>query len=733
MFESDYYKKTAIILLLLFLIVINFNYLSAAERIKLTPEEKEWIDAHPQVDVAMMKKFPPFSYVTEDDELRGFSVDLLKLLGQKTGLEFRFEVGLWSENLAKFKADTVDAIDGISYKKERLNYTLYTQPYYRIPMVVYLRQEDNWYQKPQDLSDKEVGVLKDAYYKDVLKEEVNPQIIEEADNEKLFKDLAFGRFDAVVSNLSIGEFYIQKNVLTNLKLAGEYSSPQLEKEDLRLGVQKDNAMLQNVLKKALQAVSETEWMELKNKWLSSKEETKLDDLTAAEESYLNNKEEISLCVNPDWMPFEKINEQGEYEGTVAQFYDLLSQKLGVEIKTKQSNSWQQSVKKLKNKKCDIVSTAIKRRDEGLEFTQPYIKYPLVIATRQEELYISSLDAVKDKKIGLSQDCPLAEIIKNSYPNNNFVKVQNTKRGLEQVQNKELFGFVNTAPSIGYVIQRENMFDVKISGELATELALRIGVNPENKMLLSILEKTLRSIESDEKEEIFNNWLTIKYEDGFNYKLFIRIMLGIALVGLFLLYRQYQLKQFNQRLSSVNKELAQANQKLEDISYLDGLTQISNRRKFDEVLEKEWKHCKREQLELSLIMLDLDYFKEFNDRYGHLAGDDCLKEIAETIEEYVNRPRDLAARYGGEEFMVILPETDLKGARQVAEKIQQAIIDLEIEHEASKVAPYVTVSLGVSTIIPKDEAGKEKFLDTVDKALYQAKETGRNQIKVKDLR
>lgn len=218
------------------------------------------------------------------------------------------------------------------------------------------------------------------------------------------------------------------------------------------------------------------------------------------------------------------------------------------------------------------------------------------------------------------------------------------------------------PPFSYIIQQHNMFDLKISGELATKLALRIGVDSEDEILLSILNKTLRVVDHKEKEGIFNNWLTIKYEEKVNYSLLLKILAGIAVIGLFILYRQYQLKKFNQKLSSVNKELAQANQKLEDMSYFDGLTQIPNRRKFDEVLDKEWDHCQREKYPLSLIMLDLDFFKEFNDRYGHLAGDDCLKQIAATIKEYVNRPRDLAARYGGEEFAVILPETDLKGEK-----------------------------------------------------------------------
>lgn len=171
----------------------------------------------------------------------------------------------------------------------------------------------------------------------------------------------------------------------------------------------------------------------------------------------------------------------------------------------------------------------------------------------------------------------------------------------------------------------------------------------------------------------------------------------------------------------------ANQKLKRLAYVDGLTQIANRRLFDERLSQEWYRLKREKLPLSLILCDVDYFKQYNDNYGHQAGDDCLRSVAKAIRDSIRRPADLAARYGGEEFVVLLPNTNIEGAIQVAKAIQLHIKKLQIPHERSQVSQYVTVSLGVSCTIPTEAMTPEQLLLNVDLALYQAKIEGRDRL------
>jgi diguanylate cyclase (GGDEF)-like protein len=194
-------------------------------------------------------------------------------------------------------------------------------------------------------------------------------------------------------------------------------------------------------------------------------------------------------------------------------------------------------------------------------------------------------------------------------------------------------------------------------------------------------------------------------------------------------RTQSLEQEIQRRAAAETALQAANQALQDLVYIDALTQISNRRQFDERMVQEWKRLKREQLPLSLILCDVDYFKQYNDTYGHQAGDDCLYNIAQTLANAVRRPPDLAARYGGEEFVVLLPNTSLEGAKDVAKKIQTHILSLQLPHQKSAVSQYVTASFGVTSVIPTESITPEQLLLKADRALYQAKAEGRDCIVV----
>ena len=173
-------------------------------------------------------------------------------------------------------------------------------------------------------------------------------------------------------------------------------------------------------------------------------------------------------------------------------------------------------------------------------------------------------------------------------------------------------------------------------------------------------------------------------------------------------------------------LSMANRELEKLSVLDSLTQVANRRRFDDYLIQEWQKLQQEQANLSLILCDIDYFKLYNDTYGHPIGDYCLQQVALAIECVMESIPGLVARYGGEEFSIILPHADAAGAMKIAQKIAISVNNLHITHQKSLVSDYVTISLGVHNLIPTAESSPELLIALADKALYQAKEQGRNR-------
>jgi diguanylate cyclase (GGDEF)-like protein/PAS domain S-box-containing protein len=178
---------------------------------------------------------------------------------------------------------------------------------------------------------------------------------------------------------------------------------------------------------------------------------------------------------------------------------------------------------------------------------------------------------------------------------------------------------------------------------------------------------------------------------------------------------------------VEVALQKANEELQRLAALDDLTQIANRRRFEDRLNQEWRRARRENKPLALIICDIDFFKRYNDTYGHLKGDDTLHSVAQTLSDLLKRPMDLVARYGGEEFAALLPNTNIKGAMRVANEFKAAIDGLNIEHQASDVDDHVTLSFGVAALIPSSDMLPKTLIESADKALYKAKALGRNTI------
>ena len=235
--------------------------------------------------------------------------------------------------------------------------------------------------------------------------------------------------------------------------------------------------------------------------------------------------------------------------------------------------------------------------------------------------------------------------------------------------------------------------------------------------------------------------------GFFQTWWFFLLLGLLLVGLVLLgywvnlqqlrrrhkrlanlisERTVQLNNANGRLNDINTQLQDANMKLKYLAHMDGLTQIANHRFFMENLEREWRLAVRQIAPLSLLFVDIDYFKSYNDTHGHQQGDECLKQVAQALARGLVRPRDFVARYGGEEFVAILPGTESQGARVAAEKLRVLVEQLHIPHGGSDVSDWVTISLGVASCIPGRKENPMSLLQSADRALYQAKRNGRNQ-------
>lgn len=224
------------------------------------------------------------------------------------------------------------------------------------------------------------------------------------------------------------------------------------------------------------------------------------------------------------------------------------------------------------------------------------------------------------------------------------------------------------------------------------------------------------------DEVLANW---RKDYVTRLAVLIFLITLIVLFGFYLIHELRRRLQAEQRDKLNHQKLLELNQTLERLSMQDGLTELANRRSFDLQLQSEMLRARREKTPLALLMIDLDHFKKFNDNYGHLAGDECLRRVATAIKTNLKRAGDLAARYGGEELAVILPATDFDGAWSIAEQLRQAILNLRIAHQANQPG-LVSVSIGVHALIPGEATTADYLIEQTDRALYRAKEQGRNR-------
>ncbi len=566
------------------------------------------------------------------------------------------------------------------------------------------------------------------------------------------------------------------------------------------------------------------------------------DLTAEELNYLENKKELTYCIDPNWLPYEKNLEQ-KHVGITADYFKIFQKELGVSFHFIPTSSWSETLSFVRDKKCDILSLAAvnEERKKFVNFTKSYIQSPLVVATKTDEIFISDISDIKDKKVGIVKGYSFIKSLKEKYPDINIVEVKDIDDGLEKVKNKELYGFIDTLTTIAYSIQHEYATQLKISGKFDETLDLSLGTRIDEPILNSIFNKVIDGITFDDKQMIFNKWTSVKVEEKTDYKEVLLWVLGTIFVFGIVLFIvidanmklseeikkreevEKRLKSFNKLIdehiissstdlkgnitevssafceiskysreeligqnqnivrhpdmpkevyedlwrtvrenrvwtgeikniakdktvywvnTTISPKFNEFNEKIgyvsirhditdkkiiEEISIMDGLTNIYNRRFFNDFSPKFVNGSKRENDYISFLVIDVDYFKQYNDTYGHIMGDEVLKKVAGVLKNHTSRLDDYCFRLGGEEFGILFKSKDKNKAFEFSKFILKDIEELKIEHKNSKVSSYITVSMGLFSDFANNINNIDEMYKKADEMLYLAKESGRNRV------
>lgn len=448
------------------------------------------------------------------------------------------------------------------------------------------------------------------------------------------------------------------------------------------------------------------------------------ELTAAEKEYLSKLNEITVCIDPNWMPFEHFDQNGKYEGMSADYFQLFENALSTKFRVIKTKTWTESIEYAKHRKCDLFSLAMEtpKRKEYMNFTSPYLKIPLVVATKVEVPFVNEINELKNKKIGIAKGYAFVELLKDQYPFLDIVEVEDIDDGLKRVHDGEIFAYVGTIASIGYKLQAKYIGELKITGKIDANWELGVGVRNDDRLLLQVMQKAVNTITKDQERLILNKWISIKYDKGVDYTLVWKVIAFfsfVLIVGYYFYRKQRYLKE---RLQEVNDKLEVAYEALQEVAITDKLTQLYNRHKLDEVLQIEKNRVDRYGGSFGVIILDIDFFKLINDTYGHHIGDIVLQELGVLLREN-SRSSDVVGRWGGEEFLIIAPNLSEDNIENFAQNIKD-----KISHHLFNGTNNITISMGIS--VYKIGEDVEKTLIRADQALYVSKNSGRDKITIK---
>jgi diguanylate cyclase (GGDEF)-like protein/PAS domain S-box-containing protein len=809
----------------------DFVFEEYSSKVQLTLQEKEYLEKHPTLSVQNLSSLPPFNF-REDNKAKGYSIDYMKLMAETLGVNIEFISGKsWKESLELLKDNKLDIIPQVAINEERKKFIGYTNYKHVDYQTAFATRKEFTIKSFDDLKDKTLSVVEKSFLHTLLEKHYPTQKLHLAKSVKdSVESVSNGKADAAINNLASIEYEISENWLSNLKtLKLDYIEHIPINTPLYMGVDKDNLVLKSILEKTYKVLPYEKVKALKTKWFNNKQNEQLE-LTSTEYTYLQKKKELIMCIDPNWLPFEKI-ENGKHVGITAEYIKLFEKQLPIPITLKQTKNWMETLKSAQNKECDFITIMMKtqQREKSFNFTKPLLKNTLVIATKFDKPFIGDIKNIVQEKFAIIKGFAYKDILEKKYPNIKIVEVASAFDGLNKINNNEVYGYIDVLPAVGYSIQENFVGNLKIAGKLDIEISFPMAARDDEPLLKDIFNKLIDTITEDQNRELVNKWLSVKYEEKIGYTILIYLVLIFSVIIGTIIIKNRAINEINHTLSNyisivdqnvltstTNKKgiiisvshafcdvsgytqeeligkshrvvkhedtpdelfenlwktivsgktwqgeiknqkkngepywvsavispvLDKTNQvigytairheitdkkRIEEISITDELTKLFNKRHFNEVLNRELNRAKRLDEYFSFMILDVDFFKQYNDFYGHQKGDFVLENIGQALKDVCQRSSDVPFRIGGEEFGILFTPSSLQDALDFAKVVNEKIESLQIEHELSSASNYITVSIGLYVAKGDDLDTSSYIYSSADKALYSSKENGRNQ-------
>ncbi|WP_223788659.1 diguanylate cyclase domain-containing protein [Marinicella meishanensis] len=435
---------------------------------------------------------------------------------------------------------------------------------------------------------------------------------------------------------------------------------------------------------------------------------------------------VRYCIDPNWFPYESAI-QGKHQGISADFVQLLQARTDLQLQWVKSKNWLHTIELLRNGSCDMTPMLnhTEERDEFLDFTDVWYRSPNVLISLRDEPFLQSLDHLDGRKVALTAGYRITSYVQQHYPAIDYLEVTDELAGIQAVIDEQVDVFIGSMLSVNNHIQANGLNEVKIAGWVGPEDLLRVGVRPSHQALIPVINQFIAQISEADRIAMHKNWNDITLIDNSNQELLRQVILGFSLILLVGIMYHLLIRKMNKKLLAQNAELqslkaalTETNQELVFLTNHDLLTQIHNRHYFNQLLER-LSSKKINSNSFCMVFFDLDHFKSINDRFGHQVGDRVLKQLTATIRPLLG-DKHVFIRWGGEEFVILCQDTNELSARRLCLEIKQALDDLSIDPVG-----HITCSFGIAS--KQADESIMQCIERADRAMYQAKANGRNQI------
>lgn len=546
-----------------FIIILNISLNANNNEIVLTKEEYKFLVENQPLKIQNELNWPPYNF-NENGIPKGFAIDYMNLLAKKLNIKIKYITGpSWDEFMEMLKKDEIDAIINISKNKEREKYFDFSNIYHLASNAIYVKKGNETLDSLEKLEGKTIVMPKGFFAQEYLEKNYpNIHQILVKDSLEALKLLSLGKADATIDKKNVLDYLISTKNISEV-IPTNYIDEDKLISHIRIATSKNKPLLNTILIKAQNSVSDEELLNLKKKWFGTTDiKNEKNFLTNDEKNYIN-KHSIKICHIIDLKPIEFF-ENNQFQGINIDLLNLIAKKLAIKFEDIKVNDYQTAINYLKNGTCDILPTTIENTNlkNIALLTTPILSYKLAIITQKNKPVVQNLDEIINKTMSKKSTSETLNLLKSKYPNINIFETSNDYETLEAVNNNKVYYAVEPLPVITYYMSKYALNDIYISRYTDMTLNVKFAILKENYVLYEIFNKTISQIKEYEYTTISNKWTNSFFKDSYDYSLLWKVLSFIFIILSVLTYRQVILNKHNRLLKLANNEIAEKTKLIE---------------------------------------------------------------------------------------------------------------------------------------------------------------------------